>query len=91
MIKFTPRTSHFDTTNELSGVNEFRVGHFTLTGSCRCRDRSSSPTGIFHVVLDFDVYFCNSNIHKKPRDERICSESHVCRPLFQGCDRIGAQ
>ena len=33
MIKFTPRTSHFDTTNELSGINEFRVGHLFTYGT----------------------------------------------------------
>jgi sterol O-acyltransferase len=27
LIKFAPRTTHFDTTNELSGANEFRVSH----------------------------------------------------------------
>jgi len=52
MITFAPRKSHFDTTNESSGTNEFRVSNL-LDQSRLCG--STRSLGILLLVLDLDV------------------------------------
>lgn len=61
LITFAPRKSHFDTTNESSGANEFRVSlqryRETLLSADAC-------AGLFLPILDIHVPICAQNIHR---------------------------
>lgn len=60
LITFAPRKSHFDTTNESSGANEFRVSPHVLI------DETLSPDtliGLLLAVLDLHVSLRAEDIH----------------------------
>lgn len=52
LIAFTPRTSHFDTKNAQSGVNEFRVNAFPIRATLLLIVRFA---GLLFSFLDFFI------------------------------------
>lgn len=64
LITFAPRKSHFDTTNELSGTNEFRVSVITVPESCfGYTDLASWYTGLLYFILDIHVSVHGPDVH----------------------------
>lgn len=78
LITFAPRKSHFDTTNEMSGTNEFRVS--TLFGllSRHVLRRIRGDLGIFYSFLDIHVPLHSPNLHHLFRNNRISTQFCIC-------------
>lgn len=61
MITFEPRKTHFDTTNEASGTNEFRV-RLLRYGCLRLRLTYSWP-GFLYALLDVIISVYTTNLY----------------------------
>ena len=81
LVTFTPRTSHFDTNNERSGSNEFRVR--TLVHYLA---QLNSRAGLFLVVLDFRVSIHATDVHNELRIEWVPAQLQISCSTFQGCN-----
>jgi sterol O-acyltransferase len=62
MITFEARKTHFDTTNEASGTNEFRVRHLHF-GCLRLRLTYSWP-GFLYALLDVTVSVHSTDLYQ---------------------------
>lgn len=79
LITFAPRKSHFDTGNESSGSNEFRVSlPYFLTLVVHKIYGVCPYTGILHAILDIYVPLHRSNVYSQFRNQRICVEHGFC-------------
>lgn len=90
LITFAPRKSHFDTTNERSGTNEFRVRTILDSGT-RFLILLRPYPGFLHSVLDIYVLVHCQHLYQQCREERLSLEFCVCHHVIEGCRYIGHQ